>query len=72
MLQTAVRICEAKLYLREGDAFRTVAMHNTPQASEQRERNPLVPDPLRDWSSRWLPVQRPSSARQRSAKLPSG
>jgi GAF domain-containing protein len=46
MLQTAVRICEAKfgtLYLREGDAFRTVSMHNAPPAFiEQRERTPLV------------------------------
>ena len=46
MLQTAVRICEAKfgtLYLREGDAFRTVSMHNAPPAFiEQRERDPLV------------------------------
>ena len=35
MLANAVRICEAKfgmLYLAEGDAYRTVAMHNAPQA----------------------------------------
>ena len=46
MLANATRICEAKfgtLYLREGDAFRTVAMHNAPSAFiEQRMRNPLV------------------------------
>src|SRR5437588_8267519 len=35
MLGNAVRICEAKfgtLYLREGDGFRAVAMHNAPLA----------------------------------------
>jgi signal transduction histidine kinase len=46
MLENAVRICEAKfgtLYLREGDAFRTVSMHNAPPAFvEQRTREPLV------------------------------
>jgi GAF domain-containing protein len=46
MLENATRICEATfgtLYLREGDAFRTVSMHNAPPAFiEQRERVPLV------------------------------
>src|SRR5262245_44139379 len=35
MLESATRICEAKfgsMYLREGDAFRIVAMHNAPPA----------------------------------------
>ena len=35
MLQNATRICEAKfgtMYLREGDAFRAVALHNAPPA----------------------------------------
>src|SRR5262249_43428103 len=35
MLENAVRICEAKfgtMFLREGDAFRTVALHNAPPA----------------------------------------
>jgi transcriptional regulator with GAF, ATPase, and Fis domain len=46
MLANATRLCEAKfgtLYLREGDAFRIVAMHNTPPAlAELRRREPLV------------------------------
>ena len=46
MLENATRICDAKfgtLYLREGDAFRTVSMHNAPQAFiEQRKRDPLI------------------------------
>jgi class 3 adenylate cyclase len=46
MLENAVRICEAKfgtMFLREGDAFRTVALHNAPPAyAELRRRNPIV------------------------------
>ena len=46
ILANATRLCEAKfanLYLREGDAFRTVAMHNMPPAfAEVRSRNPLI------------------------------
>ena len=46
MLENATRICDAKfgnLYLCEGDAFRTVAMHNVPLAfAEARKRDPLV------------------------------
>src|SRR5262245_53676389 len=49
MLQNATRICEAKLgtmYLREGDAFRTVALHNAPPAfAEIRKRGPIRPGP---------------------------
>jgi signal transduction histidine kinase/uncharacterized membrane protein len=50
MLANATRICEAKfgnLYLCEGDAFRTIAMHNVPPAfAEARRRDPLVhPEP---------------------------
>ena len=45
MLANAVRTCEAKfgsLYLREGEAFRTVATHNAPPAYvEARRRDPL-------------------------------
>ena len=45
MLENAVRLCGAKfgsLVLREGDAFRVVAMHNAPPAFEdERRRNPL-------------------------------
>jgi GAF domain-containing protein len=45
MLENATRLCEAKfgtLLLREGDAFRCVAMHNAPLAYvEERRRNPL-------------------------------
>src|SRR5262245_45499062 len=50
ILENATRLCAAKfgnLYLREGDAFRLVAMHNAPSAfAEARGRNPLVkPEP---------------------------
>ena len=66
MLENATRLCAAKfgnLYLCEGDAFRTTAMHNVPPAfAEARRRDPLVrPD-------------EPGSAlgRLRSSKSPSG
>ena len=46
MLENATRLCEAKfgtMVLREGDAFRSVAMHNAPPAFiEERQRNPLL------------------------------
>ncbi|MGB9043692.1 MAG: GAF domain-containing protein, partial [Pseudolabrys sp.] len=46
VLESATRLCAAKfgnLYLCEGDAFRTVAMHNVPPAfAEVRKRDPLV------------------------------
>jgi signal transduction histidine kinase len=46
MLENALRICEAKfgtMFLREGDAFRTVALHNAPPAYvELRTRNPVI------------------------------
>jgi GAF domain-containing protein len=46
MLENATRICEAKfgsMYVREGDAFRIVAMHNAPPAfAEARRLQPLV------------------------------
>ena len=46
MLENATRICEAKfgtMFLREEDAFRTVALHNAPPAyDELRRRNPLI------------------------------
>src|SRR5262249_6556167 len=46
MLESATRICEAKfgsMYLREGDAFRIVAMHNAPPAfADARRLQPLV------------------------------
>jgi two-component system, NtrC family, sensor kinase len=50
MLAKAARICEAKfgaMYLNEGSAFRTVAMHNAPPAlAEMRRRNPVFrPNP---------------------------
>src|ERR1700732_3207116 len=45
MLKNATRICEAKfgvLSLREGDAFRVVAMHDAPPAyADLREREPV-------------------------------
>jgi signal transduction histidine kinase/putative methionine-R-sulfoxide reductase with GAF domain len=49
MLANAVRICDAKigsLYIREGDAFRTVATHNAPPAYvEARTRELIRPPP---------------------------
>ena len=46
MLENAVRICGAKfgvLFLREGDAFRRMAMHNPPLAYiEEHRREPLA------------------------------
>src|SRR5262245_11662101 len=47
MLANATRLCEAKfgtLYLREGDGFRAVAMHNAPPAfAAERKRGPVYP-----------------------------
>src|SRR5262245_29961955 len=50
MLENATRICGAKfgvMYLSEGSAFRTVAMHNAPpRLAEMRQRNPVFrPNP---------------------------
>jgi two-component system, NtrC family, sensor kinase len=49
MLENAVRICEAgfgNLYLREGHAFRIVAMHGAPPAyAEARKRDPVPTTP---------------------------
>jgi signal transduction histidine kinase len=49
MLANAARICEAAfgtLFLRDGDGFRVVAMHNAPPAYvEARKRDPLVRPP---------------------------
>src|SRR3974390_3120041 len=46
LLENATRLCAAKfgnLYLCEGDAFRTTAMHNPPPAfAEARRREPLI------------------------------
>src|SRR5262249_427531 len=46
MLENAVRICEAEfgnVYLCEGDAFRTIAMHRAPAAYvELRKREPII------------------------------
>jgi signal transduction histidine kinase len=46
MLENATRVCEAKfgiLWLREGDGFRSVALHNLPPAyAEQRQREPVI------------------------------
>ena len=46
MLENAVRICEAKfgtMFLREGEAFRIVAMHNVPPAfAKLRRREPVI------------------------------
>jgi two-component system NtrC family sensor kinase len=44
MLENATRICEAKfgtLWLREGDAFRAVALHNAPPAYAEARRREL-------------------------------
>ena len=65
MLENAVRICEAKfgtMFLREEDAFRTVALHNAPPAyAELRRRNPLI---------RSSPGKRPTSSRCNEANGP--
>ena len=49
MLANATRICEAKfgtLLLRDGDAFRMVAMHGAPPAYvELRQREPVIRPP---------------------------
>src|SRR4029434_9071456 len=49
MLENATRICEAKfgdLYLRDGDAFRMAATHDSPSAyAAARRRGPLRPPP---------------------------
>jgi GAF domain-containing protein len=50
VLENATQLCAANfgnLYLAEGDAFRTIAMHNVPPAfAEMRRRDPLVrPEP---------------------------
>ena len=46
MLENATHVCEAKfgiLWLREGDGFRSVALHNLPPAyAEQRQREPVI------------------------------
>src|SRR5262245_56624723 len=51
MLENAVRICEAKfgtLWLREGDAFRAVALHNAPPAYAEARRRELILRPPPD------------------------
>ena len=48
MLGNAVRICEAKfgtLYLREGDGFRAVALHNAPPAYAEARASIVYPPP---------------------------
>ena len=49
MLENATRICDAKfanIYVRDSDAFRLVATHNTPPAfAESRRRGPFRPNP---------------------------
>jgi GAF domain-containing protein len=45
MLENATRICEANfsnLFLREGDAFRAVAVHGDPAYVESWQREPLI------------------------------
>ena len=53
ILENAVRICEAKfgaLYLKEGDGFRAMAMHNAPPAYEEARAGVVHPPPS---SSLW-------------------
>jgi hypothetical protein len=48
ILENVTRICDAKfatLYLREGDLFRAVALHNAPAAYTQRRLDKLVNPP---------------------------
>ena len=46
MMENATRVCQARfgiLWLREGDGFRSVALHNVPPAyAEERQREPLI------------------------------
>jgi class 3 adenylate cyclase len=49
ILANATRICEAKfgtMWLREGDAYRVVALHNAPSAYEERRRRNRVFRPV--------------------------
>jgi len=57
ILENAVRLCDAKfgnLYLREGDSFRTAAMHNVPPAYAKQRSGALHPSPN---SSLWQAAQ---------------
>jgi hypothetical protein len=60
MLENATRICEANfsnLFLREGDAFRAVAVHGEPPYVESWQREPLIS--LRDHPRRPTRPPRP-------------
>jgi hypothetical protein len=65
MLENATRLCEAKfgfLFLREGDAFRAVAMHGPPPIVEWMQQAPVVE--LRDHPH--VPLARLSKPKRRS------
>jgi hypothetical protein len=61
LLANAKQLCGAKfgnLYLREGDAFRTVALHGaTPEYTEARRRAPLGPLPIQAFGACWKPTK---------------
>jgi len=62
ILENATRVCEAKfgiMWLREGTAFRCVAVHNVPSAfAEERRREPLVVPPVESPLGRVLETRR--------------
>jgi two-component system NtrC family sensor kinase len=64
LLANAVRICAAKfgtLYVREGDGFRAMAIHNAPPAyAEVRKRSSIRPR-----RTGGPPVHRPAAQRAR-------
>jgi len=64
MLEKAVRICEAKfgtLYLREGDGFCAVALHNAPPAYAEARASVVHPPPNTSLGQRQRPSRSPRS-----------
>jgi transcriptional regulator with GAF, ATPase, and Fis domain len=81
LLENAVRICEAKfgiLFLSDGEAFRTAAMHNAPPAlAEARHREPLFRPPPGSSLNRMAQIKQPVQiedwlVEQQHLKVPPG
>ena len=81
MLENAVRICDAKfgiLFLSDGEAFRTAAMHNAPPAlAEARHREPLFRPPPGSSLNRMAQIKQPVQiedwlAEQHNLEVPPG
>ena len=79
MLAKAVGLCEAKfgvLWLREGDRFRSVALHNVPVSQRQaREREPLVQFGPHSGSGRAIraepiPIEKTAAQKEKPTKKP--